>query len=262
VPDTPQNQKTDTLARVVAAMTELGQATAAAIAEQSGLAYPTVTPRLRALEADGRAQRSRADGRTLWRLSAAGTTPTGTTPTSTPQASTAAAGAAATTSAGTAKADTAKTGKAKTGKATAGSRPAKAAARPGAGRKTGGSGQTAQAGRNRRAAAPRPSGPAVPDPAEQPVPGPAGGSADRPTTTGRGRTRGAGTSATPRREKGALRAAVLAIMQSHPDRAYKVGELAKLAEASAGAVANALHKLVHDGSARQTVEHPATYQAD
>jgi hypothetical protein len=70
--------------KVLAALAELGEATAAAVAEHAGLGYSTTTPKLRAWEASGQAERVRTDdGRTLWRLTAAGraatATPTGPT---------------------------------------------------------------------------------------------------------------------------------------------------------------------------------------
>jgi hypothetical protein len=67
---------------------------------------------------------------------------------------------------------------------------------------------------------------------------------------------------TARRGKGRLRDEVLAVLQDNPDTAYKVSQLSKLlGGASQGAITNALHKLVTDGTVTQTVERPATYQA-
>jgi hypothetical protein len=73
-----------------------------------------------------------------------------------------------------------------------------------------------------------------------------------------------------RRAKGALRGAVVDILENNPDRQYKVGELCKLInqgeqgsgmpKASAGAVANVLDKLAGAGIAVQTVAKPATFQ--
>jgi DNA-binding MarR family transcriptional regulator len=75
--------------------------------------------------------------------------------------------------------------------------------------------------------------------------------------------------ATPRRTSGSLRGAILDILHEHPGQQYKTGELCKLidranagtntARASAGAVHNAVVKLVGDGHAVQTVEKPATF---
>jgi hypothetical protein len=58
--------------RVLAALAELGEATAAEVAEQAGLGYSTTTPKLRAWEDSGQAERRTDDGRTLWRLTPAG----------------------------------------------------------------------------------------------------------------------------------------------------------------------------------------------
>ncbi|MDG4834156.1 hypothetical protein O7627_33365 [Solwaraspora sp. WMMD1047] len=74
-----------------------------------------------------------------------------------------------------------------------------------------------------------------------------------------------------RRRKGQLRDEVLALLQRNPDTAYKIGEICKLInqanggapvnKASAGAVANALDKLVADDAVTQLDATVATYQA-
>ena len=59
--------------KVLAALAELGAASAAAVAEHAGLGYSTTTPKLRAWETSGQAERVRTDdGHTLWRLTPAG----------------------------------------------------------------------------------------------------------------------------------------------------------------------------------------------
>jgi hypothetical protein len=64
---------------VLAALAELGEATAADVAEHAGLGYSTTTPKLRAWEDSGQAERVRTDdGRTLWRLTPAGRAATAT----------------------------------------------------------------------------------------------------------------------------------------------------------------------------------------
>jgi hypothetical protein len=72
-----------------------------------------------------------------------------------------------------------------------------------------------------------------------------------------------------RRPGGSLRGAVLDILEAHPDRQFKTGQLCKLLDAaadpgarkaSAGAVYNALLKLAAGGRAIQVVERPATFQ--
>jgi hypothetical protein len=73
----------------------------------------------------------------------------------------------------------------------------------------------------------------------------------------------AGDGQRARRAKGALRAEVLAVLQDHPDATFKVSQVCKrLPGASAGAIANALDKLVAEGTARQVADRPATYQAE
>ncbi len=76
----------------------------------------------------------------------------------------------------------------------------------------------------------------------------------------------------PRREKGQLRAAVLAVLQKAPEQPFKVSEVCKAINAAntdggsnkagAGAVANALDKLVGSGDAIRVEDAKyATYQA-
>lgn len=61
------------VAKVLAALHRLGEATAAAIATEAGLGYSTTTPKLRTLETAGLAEPSRNDtGRSLWRLTDTG----------------------------------------------------------------------------------------------------------------------------------------------------------------------------------------------
>ncbi|MBQ1022791.1 MarR family transcriptional regulator [Micromonospora sp. C95] len=79
---TPTNTTTDTaaptppapsVAKVLAALHRLGEATAAAIATEAGLGYSTTTPKLRTLETAGLAEPTRNDtGRSLWRLTDTG----------------------------------------------------------------------------------------------------------------------------------------------------------------------------------------------
>jgi hypothetical protein len=75
----------------------------------------------------------------------------------------------------------------------------------------------------------------------------------------------------PRRAKGALRDAVLAVLQSEPDRAFKIMEICKAInagntdqsanKAGAGAVVNACDKLAGSGEAIRLDSKPATFQA-
>ncbi|WP_435585893.1 MarR family transcriptional regulator [Micromonospora aurantiaca (nom. illeg.)] len=79
---TPTNTTTDTaapaplapsVAKVLAALHRLGEATAATIATEAGLGYSTTTPKLRILETAGLAEPTRSDtGRSLWRLTDTG----------------------------------------------------------------------------------------------------------------------------------------------------------------------------------------------
>jgi Bacterial regulatory protein, arsR family len=71
-----------------------------------------------------------------------------------------------------------------------------------------------------------------------------------------------GTEANTRRGHGAIPAAILALTRANPDTTYKVSQLSKALDgASAGAVANAAHKLVNHGELVLVTERPATFQA-
>jgi DNA-binding Lrp family transcriptional regulator len=59
--------------RILAALAELGAATAAGLAERVGIGYSTTTPKLRKLHTDGLAEATKADnGQAVWRLTATG----------------------------------------------------------------------------------------------------------------------------------------------------------------------------------------------
>jgi DNA-binding PadR family transcriptional regulator len=60
------------LHRVLAAIAVLGQAETRDIATQAGMAYSTLTPKLRALESDGLAERVTEAGTSRWQLTASG----------------------------------------------------------------------------------------------------------------------------------------------------------------------------------------------
>ncbi|MEV0430588.1 MarR family transcriptional regulator [Micromonospora sp. NPDC050495] len=223
--------------KVLAALAELGEATAAEVAERAGLGYSTTTPKLRAWEGTGQAERFPAgDGRTLWRLTDAGHAATATAGDPHPAGADALAPAAESSHLEAVEAR----------RGAAGSAPTDDTGTPA------GSGTPVDSG-----TAPREPEPDAPE-SGQPTGGDAG---DRP--------RG-GDRSPARRTGGSLRGAVLGILEAHPDRAYRTGELCKLidaanagsgaAKASAGAVANAAIKLVASGAAVQTVERPATYQ--
>jgi DNA-binding transcriptional ArsR family regulator len=66
-------QPAPSVAKVLAALHRLGEATAAAIATEAGLGYSTTTPKLRSLETAGLAESTRSDtGPSLWRLTDTG----------------------------------------------------------------------------------------------------------------------------------------------------------------------------------------------
>jgi Fe2+ or Zn2+ uptake regulation protein len=221
--------KHDRVEVVLAAMNELGEATAAAIAAQAGFAYSTITSTLRALENAGRAHRVRTEGRTTWR-------PTTTTTDTAPAADTPAAPekttsepAPRTPAEPTADADPSDTtdpDQAPTNATTLGEAPIDA----------------------------QPADPAAPQDEDTP-----GATADEDKADN---NNAHGADASPsRRPKGALREAVLAILRRQPDTAFKISELSKLLDgASQGAIANAVHKLAAQGSVEQTIEKPATFK--
>ncbi|WP_262285445.1 MarR family transcriptional regulator [Micromonospora sp. MA102] len=239
--------------KVLTALAELGQATAAEVAEHAGLGYSTTTPKLRAWEGSGQAERVRTgDGRTLWRLTDAGRAAT----TANPQPAAADAPAPA-----------ADPEVAQLDATEAQLQPGDAD--PSAAADTTGPPDSSPASQREpepealdagASTAGNPAGKAT-DPACQ-TPADSHDSGDGP--------RGEDRSAAARRRGGSLRGAVLDILEAHPDRAYRTGELCKLidaanagtgaAKASAGAVANAAIKLVASGKAMQTVERPATFQ--
>jgi ATP dependent DNA ligase domain len=71
--------KPDPVEAAATALAAVGPVTAAQLASHLGVAYPTITPRLRRLETDGRAERIKepGTGRTLWHTTPP-TTPPGT----------------------------------------------------------------------------------------------------------------------------------------------------------------------------------------
>ncbi|MEV0726908.1 MarR family transcriptional regulator [Micromonospora purpureochromogenes] len=255
----PDNAAAHSTFRVLAALAVLGEASAAAVAEKAGLGYSTTTPKLRAWEDSGQAERVRtADGRTLWRLTDAGRTATATTATTDPPP------AGVETPELTAEPD------ATDAHSQSGEGPS--ATSPG--------GDPPASGDDHREPAPTSPDPgAMPDPEVSTATGddargepPAGPAPQKqPDDPDPGEALQAETRpATARRAGGSLRGAVLDVLEAHPDRQYKVGELCRLvdaanagtdaAKASAGAVANALAKLVVAGNVVQTVERPATFQ--
>jgi DNA-binding PadR family transcriptional regulator len=109
---------------------------------------------------------------------------------------------------------------------------------------------------------------------QHPIGGPTGvapPTGEDPAVGGEPATTGRRQPANPKRPKGTLRGAVLKLLQGNAGTAYKVGEICKLLDqsgegsgvnkVSAGAVANALDKLVGDGRVTCVNDKPATFQA-
>ncbi|MEV0811350.1 MarR family transcriptional regulator [Micromonospora sp. NPDC050200] len=264
--------------KVLAALAELGEATAAAVAEHAGLGYSTTTPKLRAWEGSGQVERFRTgDGRTLWRLTDSGRAATATAgaphPTATPEGPQATAGPVGTdeqsqASDGSPSAAVADVPPPASGGASPRSHPdqhAPVAPDPAEPTEPAELTEPNQEVEAPTVAASTPVADADQDASGEPTPAdgrPDAEAADAPPDGSR--------PGTARRIGGSLRGAVLDILEAHPDRAYKTGELTKLidaanagtgaAKASAGAVANAATKLVADGKAVQTVDRPATFQ--
>lgn len=265
-----------TLERVLAALAELGPATAARISEVVGIAYPTTTPKLRELESAGYAERLRTEQRmTLWQVTETG------------KAAVASVTAGSTSMQAPSPSDDDQAGESQQ---RADLHP-EAEPEPGSGAPTedqapGSPPTDQQSGDSAE------TGPASPTPPQAPGPDAAAESEPMPeletnsTTEAVHQTRalpeGAGTgpqerdgrrkSSQPRRRKGELREEVLALLQGNPGTAYKVGEICKLInqsrdgeqvnKASPGAVANALDKLAMAGSVTRVDTKVATYQAD
>lgn len=295
-PDGAQPQpddRPDILTRIVEVLARQGAASAGHIAEAVDAGYSTTTAKLRALEADGRAEKFRAeDRRTLWRLTPAVALsdddaahighdgdpngPAGEQPQlpATHRADEPVPGPDLANPRdphgedgqdGADGADGAVTLPAgeEAVTATVAGATARAEDRPPASVDATASGQPVAAQPD------RPQSTAGTEPAAQP-PGPdpvPGTEAGEDGTVASDLRPGHG----PRRRKGALRAAVLAVLQASPDTEFKVSEVCKAInkategtdakKAGAGAVVNALDKLAGEGSVRRTRETPATYQA-
>ena len=275
--DATQPVPAHTMFTVLAALSELGEATATAVAEHAGLGYSTATAKLRAWEKTGQAERFRSDdNRAMWRLTDTGRTTTATPPSTQEAADTPPSGTPVATS------DTATptdrlgapgvperdgespvpadqdTDEASPALASTGGAPAPPDT------VTSSSGGDEQRPPSEEAGHDRQQSDAAPDDtmADAEGDGEGGSNADpqgQATATGNGR-----------RVKGSLRGAVLDILEAHPDRQYKTSELCKLIDAansgsdakkaSQGAVYNAAIKLVAAGALVQTVERPATFQ--
>ena len=284
--------------RVLAALAELGEATAADVAEKAGLGYSTTTPKLRAWEDSGQVQRRRTDdGRTLWRLTPAGRAATAAPADPAAARLPVAPATAEPIPAGPNPAELIRaepTGEPDPTTAAdrtvpddpAGDRPPSDA-----------DGACGTASAQDADAVPPPPGSALigrhdssdiesPEGTEEGPP--PGDSADAvatvhtdhrdqppaepaPAATGESDATAASEEGRPvRRSAGSMRGAILDIFHANPDRQFKVGELCRLidaantgtgtAKASQGAVYNAATKLAAGGTLTQTVEKPATFQ--
>lgn len=268
--------------RVLAALAELGETTAAAIAEHSGIAYSTTTPKLRTWENTGQAERFRTDdGRTLWRLTEAGRTATAIAEPHTAAQSAPVPGPVEQPKPTTDTATDTEAVLAAPPESTDTGTPADTVV---------GADDNAGARPKSNAGLPLVEGQPHPDIATDPgANSPQPDPADLPavdvtdqevqdTTTAPqpvvgvevGKPNDEGTATPERRSPGSMRAAVLDICEAHPDRQYKVGELCRLIDAanagtdakkaSQGAVYNACTKLAAAGTLTQTVDKPATFQ--
>ena len=270
--------------RVLAALAELGETTAAAIADHTALGYSTVTPKLRTWENTGQAERFRTDeGRTMWRLTAAGRAATAVAEPDSPiQAEVTPSDTGRPEPAADADTDVDAVAAAQPGSEDAGT-PADDVESADAVHV--GTGVQAQSEAAPAAVDDQPPtadpGAAGDNPPSDPIAAPAddtmGHEGGDPTTsspstgTADNDEPADGDQTTPvRRAPGSMRAAVLDICKAHPERQYKVGELCKLIDAanagtdakkaSQGAVYNACTKLAAAGTLTQTVDKPATFR--
>ncbi|MGC4864687.1 MarR family transcriptional regulator [Micromonospora sp. DT53] len=295
---TDQTAAPSALDKVAAALAALGQDTAAAIAQRAGVGYSTATKRLRTLAEAGQAESLRADdGRTLWRHLPNTTT---STDSGDPQATTTDArrdppSAVTDDDADEAHGPDGAPGPAEEANTAMAARPDDEstslqpdderrptpdgyAGRPALQDPPAKPDRVPDAPTTRQAEA----GEASPADAENPGAADASGQAESaPNLDPAGSDEPAAPSSPsdaasasgggkPRRSKGSLRGAILDVLEAHPGQPFKTSELCKAidqanegtdsAKASAGAVVNAVHKLVTDGVAVQVAEKPATFQ--
>ncbi len=263
--DAPEAVPAHAMFKVLAALAELGEATAAAVADKAGLGYSTATAKLRAWEQTGQTERIHTESkRAVWRLTDAGRATVGTDQAASPAHSSPPdvlpdePAQPASEDEPVEATDTAEFPE---------EPPTPQPANPDHGKPLTSVSDTAVP----PDASTLPDGEAEPVAAtdgdsQQPAPTPDGTEPDTATPSDDPATPTEGS----RRAKGSLRGAVLDILEAHPDRQYKTSEMCKLIDAanagtgakkaSAGAVNNALVKLVAAGKAVQTVEKPATFQ--
>ncbi|MET7951031.1 MarR family transcriptional regulator [Micromonospora sp. NPDC005324] len=262
--DQPETVPPHALFKVLAALADLGDATAAAVAEHAGLGYSTATAKLRVWEGTGQTERVQGeDKRAVWRLTESGHATVGAGRTALPTI----------TSSGPESPpdDSPSTGDAVDDDPGATSDTEQPGEQPTTPPDSAADGEPPTSAADPHARADEP--PAVDDdPAPTVADDPPHASALDDSEAEAAATSDAATTAPGRshRAKGSLRAAVLDILEAHPDRAYKTGELCKLIDAAEagtgvlkarpGAVVNAAIKLVAAGTAVQTVDKPATFQ--
>ncbi|WP_328372772.1 MarR family transcriptional regulator [Micromonospora zamorensis] len=291
---TDQTGVPSALDKVAAALAALGQDTAAAIAQRAGVGYSTATKRLRTLAEAGQAESLRADdGRTLWRH-LPNTAPSRDS--DDPQATTSDPSPAVTDDdADEAHGPDEAPGSPDEAKTAPVARPddKSTSLRPDAERRPAPDSDvgrpalqdpptqpdnvpdapaTTQAEAGEAAPADA-ENPAAADASGQAEPGPSlapASSDDTVASSSPSEAPSASGSEKPRRSKGSLRGAILDVLEAHPGQPFKTSQLCRAidqanegtdsAKASAGAVVNAVHKLVTDGVAVQVAEKPATFQ--
>ncbi|AEB42634.1 MarR family winged helix-turn-helix transcriptional regulator [Micromonospora maris] len=285
-------QPAPSVAKVLAALHRLGEATAAAIATEAGLGYSTTTPKLRSLETAGLAEPTRSDtGRSLWRLTDTGRAQVEEADDHSQPEGQDAPNAAADAPQGTHGDDTQNTGQDHDQRqavadptdppVTASESESPAAGDVETAPDEATLPETTDDSRPRAepevpAAADHTDPPAGAPTADEPADTPADGLTDDttgdPTAEGTSSASAGQVAGGPpgtRRASGTLRGAILDILEANPGKQYKVSELCKLIDranegtdakkASAGAVHNAAVKLVGTGRAVMAAEKPATF---
>ncbi|MEU5931102.1 MarR family transcriptional regulator [Micromonospora sp. NPDC047187] len=293
---TDQTGVPSALDKVAAALAALGQDTAAAIAQRAGVGYSTATKRLRTLAEAGQAEPLRADdGRTLWRHlpNPATNTDSGDPPATTTDARRDPPPALTNDNGDEAHAPDEAPGPAEAANTAMAASPddESTSLQPDGGRPPAPDSDVSRPALQDPPAKPDhvPDAPttteaseASPADAENPPAADASGQtepgpsldptdSDEPIAPSRpSEAPSASGGGKPRRSKGSLRGAILDVLEAHPGQPFKTSELCKAidqanegtdsAKASAGAVVNAVHKLVADGVAVQVAERPATFQ--
>ncbi|MEV6374829.1 helix-turn-helix domain-containing protein [Micromonospora musae] len=254
--DAPEPVPANAMFNVLAALAELGEATASEVADKAGLAYSTATAKLRVLQQSGQAESIRTeDKRAVWQLTDVGRATVGVDH-SPPRARDTDTGVPPEAPAQATAGHPAEDGDATDEERTPPQPEVPTCTAPPASART----------------------PAAPDDAvDESLPAtdadsahPIAASEDAGSGTAAPVGEAGTSTAGGRRTKGSLRGAVLDILEAHPERAYKTSELCRLIDAvnggtdakraSAGAVVNAADKLVGDGKAVRTIEKPVTFQ--